>query len=220
MRIISKFRDYYDGLSEHRGGDYKTKIWIREEKDVEVHERVLVELEERSKYMCVFDGKVRPHYLIIAGKVYPLLEDYGINTSFSQNKNGKPFMYTIETSKKTKQPFFRKHYRYREREEFFGEYPDMTSLCLELDSPVILVSPRNSFYRPDNSRPYRNITINPKLSDWDFQSIMGSPEIYQMIDTFVSNILVKDEMPISEMTNDEKIQSHGFDKVTSFRKGK
>ena len=215
MSFISKFKDYYDGLAERGKGDHLTRVYVREEKDIEVYEQVLTELEERSKYMFLIGGTVRPIYLIIAGKVYPFLEDWKISSW--DDPNAKRFMYAPSDVEKKRQNYFRKHYRERERRDFFGEYSDMTQLCLQLNTPIILVCPRSPNYQAGKDRPYRNVAINVKLSKWGFHQVMSAPEIYQVLDTFVSNVLVKDQMPPTPQTDIEKVEAHGFDKKTSFR---
>lgn len=209
MRIFSKFRDYYDGLAEHEKGDYLTCVWTRTEKDVEVYINDIKELDERSKHMFVYGHSIRPCYLIIAGKVYPFLQD--------RKDPEDKYLYSVEEVEKRRQGYFRKHYREQERISFFAPYPDMTDLCLRLEAPIILICPYSPNYQAGQGRPYRNVAINVKLSDWGFQKVMSAPEVYQVLDVFMSNVMVKDQMPPTQQTDIEKVEAHGFDKKTSFR---
>ena len=61
---------------------------------------------------------------------------------------------------------------------------------------------------------------NPCLREFDFARIMPSTTIYQEIEMFLGNVLVKDSMPPSYQSDIEKVVSHGFDPKISFRKRK
>ena len=227
MRIISSYKDYYDGYSERSNTDYITKVWVREEKEIKLHKSKVVILEERSKnaghysiYANRYGRFLVPGYLILAGKVYPFLRNnlYGSKEVplYLKEDEIKPYYYSPVKEPEKYQPFFRKHWNKKNSEEFFVEYPDMSDLCMELNTPIILFYP--SYYNRDKET--KIVSVNVNLKDLDFSKILDAPSVYQVLDLFVSNILVKDEMPMSPMSDIEKVESHGFDKKTSFRKEK
>lgn len=83
-------------------------------------------------------------------------------------------------------------------------------LFLEFQAPVWLI---------DLERNNQKITLNPKLSELDFERIKDANEAFQEISMYVANILVeqKETAPIEDKY---RIEQHGFDLKTSFRKEK
>ena len=65
----------------------------------------------------------------------------------------------------------------------------------------------------------RTITLNPKLAELDFERIKDANEAFQEISMYVANILVeqKETAPVDDIY---RIEQHGFDLKTSFRKEK
>ena len=67
---------------------------------------------------------------------------------------------------------------------------------------------------------YRNTAvINPKLNDYGFDRIKDSFTAFQEISMYLSNILVE-QKDIVKVEDKYKIENHGFDLKTSFRKEK
>jgi hypothetical protein len=63
----------------------------------------------------------------------------------------------------------------------------------------------------------REITLNPRLHDYNFQRIVGGVKAFQDIDMFISGVLGQPANPMIELTDKDRIQAHGFDDK-SFRK--
>ncbi len=61
--------------------------------------------------------------------------------------------------------------------------------------------------------------INPKLKDYDFERIKDAFTAFQDISMYLSNILVE-QKETTTIEDKFRIEQHGFDKKTSFRKGK
>jgi len=231
MKIISKFRDYYDGYANYSNEDVKVKVWVRKEEDIEISKYKLVVLEEKKMRTSL---NYEAGYIIIAGKVYPFVSHYKdggwkwIDGIYSYIGSKTDYFFDTKSLKEERKDYQNeksKYWRYdtfgdRNLNNFFNtEYPDMTDLCIEYDTPIIAIRPESSQYK-NGIKTFRTCYKNINLKEHGLTKLFTAPEIYQIIDVFVSNVLVKDEMPISEMTDAEKIQSHGFDKKTSFRKGK
>lgn len=230
MRIISKFRDYYDGFSEFNNKDYLTKVWVRKEEDIEVpYNKVKCFIEKlnvpRDFFHC---------YFIIAGKVIPFMYKYAqIKDKYGLLEYKTFYYYSFKDLIKGNPNLFKKrktrYYDYysgskKHIMEFFNKsYPDMTSLCLEVGSPILLFKPYHCGYHSDwtNDSSAVRAETNVPLMNMGITKIYSAPEMYQMLDVFVSNILmVNDNMPEGKQTDVEKIEAHGFDKVKSFRKDK
>lgn len=71
----------------------------------------------------------------------------------------------------------------------------------------------------DLDRYNQKITLNPKLAELDFERIKDANEAFQEISMYVANVLVeqKETAPIEDKY---RIEQHGFDLKTSFRKEK
>lgn len=238
MKIFSKFRDYYDGYADYSNDDDKAKYYIREEKEIEISKYLLQNLEDEILRTPQDFGS---HYLIIAGRVHPFVSvytnpgwdyvdnkqiyiesrtDYYFDHVSLMNKYNEVRDRTNRERKKGKYPWWRWHSGFIERRDvssfFTKDYPDMTNLCIDHNTPVILISPEWPGYK-NKDKTFRTCTKDVNLKEYGLSKVFTAPEIYQILDVFVSNVLVKDEMPMSPMSNEEKIQSHGFDKKTSFR---
>jgi hypothetical protein len=64
-----------------------------------------------------------------------------------------------------------------------------------------------------------NGLLNPRLKDYGFDAIKDSFTAFQEISMYLSNILVE-QKKIAEVDDRHRIEQHGFDIKTSFRKGK
>lgn len=213
MRIISNFKDYYDGFMVHDRKDPFVRVWVRNfTKDIEVSKYKLEAFDEKLFWFDFKHDRVFGKYLIVAGKVYPLViktvwNPYGVS--------GEEIYYNAEdliNSYKDMTPWGAENVR-----KFFKEYPDMTDLCLELKTPLILITEEDLFWDRSSST-FRKVSINPNLKELQFNKVMGSAQLYQTLDYFVSNIMVDDKSPHGVQTDIEKVEAHGFDKVKSFRK--
>lgn len=211
MRIISNFHDYYDGFMDHDRKDPFVRVWVRRTtEEVKVSKYKLEMFTERIFWLE--HDRVSSYFLIVAGKVYPLV----IRTIWDNYMRSHDEVYYDAESLITSFP---KMYGWTQEnvKKFFKEYPDMTDLCLELGTPLILIREEDLFwYRGDST--FRNVSINPNLKELQFNKVMGASQLYQTLDYLVSNVMVDDKAPHGVQTDVEKIESHGFDKVTSFRK--
>jgi hypothetical protein len=238
MKIISKFRDYYDGYADYSSDDQKVRYYIREEQDINISKYLLQNFEDE---LLRTPHDFEAGYLIIAGKVHPFVSVYTRGDWDYSNGSGvyisshvdfyydnKTLMERYEKEreklnkaiKKRDYPMWKWYggnLSNRNVNNFFNrKYPDMTNLCIEHDTPIILICPESHRYK-EKDKTYRICTKNVNLKEHGLSKVFTAPEIYQILDVFVSNVLVKDEMPMSPMTDEEKIQSHGFDKKSSFR---
>jgi len=102
---------------------------------------------------------------------------------------------------------------------------DYTELHVLLDTPIISVDFSSTklnkwgdtLRRADNDKLYR-FEVNPLLQQYNFMKFMPPSTIYQEIEMFLGNALVKDVMPASFQSDLDKLTARGFDPKTSFRK--
>ena len=228
MRIISDFRDYYDGLATFDRKDPMTRIWERTSCDykIEVDKKFFKYFDE-TKFPFLFSNHWDLGFLIISGKVHPFIRHWipgEWKNIWSKKEKYVDSHYDYYYNFKTlfeKVPTLVERWGKKEIKQFFNLdiYPDMTALCLEVKSPIIVFYPRGSHYfrAKLHGENLRSCKVNANLKDMGVSKLYSSPEIYQMLDYFVSNVMVDDQMPKVKQTDVEKIESHGFDKVISFR---
>jgi hypothetical protein len=225
MIIISSFKDYYDGYATRDRQDFREKMWIREKKEVDFSLEKLLKAVDNYKqkriYRTFYKGSLVSYesgLLVISGVLFPV-----IIRKFTDGRKAWEYFYSYDSlinaypdAKRLEGGFF----GYDLKAFFKTDLVHLDDLCIELGSPVLLFShPENTRYRHIAGNTI-SITINPVLKDIGFSKCMDSPSVYQLLDYFVSNVLVNDEMPTYPRTDIEKLESHGFDKKTSFRKPK
>jgi hypothetical protein len=90
-------------------------------------------------------------------------------------------------------------------------------LCINLKQPIVHITVERSEIKHNEYVLYVLSTI-PNLEHLGFPSIVSAEQMYQTVADFVANKLTFSN-PMVEVTNDDKIKKHGFDKK-SFRKEK
>lgn len=192
MKIISKYKDYYDYLQGVRGIDEKIVLDRSEGKSVK---------EEFPK-----DGD--RHVFIIGGEKY---EIYYFQTKYYTEeqlltmgkmvvrKSGSAFGYEIidipsESKIKKRYSRYGKYWNnpFRKPEDF-----------TYIKCPIV------KFY----GRDIYDFLEFPKLEDFNFGSIIPAEEIWNLIYNWASQVPDHE----NNQTNSDKIVSHGFDLKESFR---
>ena len=104
----------------------------------------------------------------------------------------------------------------REMTRYFREFfnhsfskDEINDIHFLLDSPIIIVKKRGD----------ENIIINPKLKDYRFYKIVDSFTAFQELSMFIGGVMGGKVPKMVEISNEDKIAKHGFDKW-SFRKEK
>ena len=234
MKIISKYKDYYDYLVHLYGEDEKV-VYNRGDISVKgsnvsipstFHSEklslpIFVDHKDRL-FMNFGDPKSKWRndsiincWLVVVGKVYPLIEKtedaivrYEILDGEKHKKLGK---------------FFKRKYFYPEYDSPVTEVGQhfwwVDEICKELDSPVFIMKDVVCYQRS------LECTVKNRyfpLKDIEgFVSLYSPEQIYQDINHYILNTMREspDYMPPGNpaQTNEEKIVSHGFDKKISFR---
>lgn len=219
MRIISKWKDYYD-VTQGLGYD-PTIVYVRETREIEI--------PGRSTHGRDF------HFAAIGfcGKVYPvalaslLLYDPGSYT----HKRADAILYSIDevdkfvASKCNEAEIDRYHsksgwygHKYRgnlrarrvdiarefEVERHLPKYPP---LFQEHNTPIWVMD-----------YPKKKLVINAMLRTWEFYRVMKPYMAYQEIEMYVGGVLRTLPMPMPDVPDEVMQDIKGFDHEYSFRK--
>lgn len=92
------------------------------------------------------------------------------------------------------------------------EYPE---LFLEYKVPIFYIGKDRKILTENYDN--NNFVLNPTLKYIEFYKVIDSKTAFIAIQTYISNILTNPEKD-SFISNKDKIESHGFDYKTSFRK--
>jgi len=106
-------------------------------------------------------------------------------------------------------------------EIFFEESSKSFSEGAILDMHFTLQSPYFVYAR--NTRDHKNdeiLTVNPALGKMEFYRVLSAPQALQEIEMFVSGVFGGQVPPIVEVSDKIRLEKHGFDSKTSFRKDK
>lgn len=199
MRIISNFRDYYDGLQDHN-----PPIFHRENK--------------------------------IVGKIYPSTDNL-IETAYSwvfpkqSYTSTNVYYYILQVCQESYLAIRYSNLRFLSGAQF-KEY----CLTNQIDNKLYTTNPTfdkpPTIYEPNCIKLWSTkwnkqrthlildkiVEFNPKLKDWNFQSIMRVETLFQEIEMWQSNV-ANPEKPIPPIDDVTLAESKGFNKY-SFRKDK
>ena len=222
MRILSKFKDYYDFAQPYYDGGQNSVTFVREqksyEKDVNTflvkdfsgdqriswrHPQAYIDFPEVEEalggsthaeqyFIAIADQLVSFH------KITPDFQADAEDFYFSTERGVKVFTINRYRSNKHTIPEILKT----------SDYKKVVELQQEFGSPIILIH--------FGSNKKIKIVVNPNLMEYKINHLLGdSKQIYQEIEMWLTNH--NNKVVESNITDKEKIVSHGFDKKTSFR---
>ncbi len=206
MRIISRFHDYYDSVM--RTGMDKEVVYVRDQKEIEVK-------KEDFNYLHSYHSTQATANLYFLGYCGSIYRIYEVVTNanrhiFHEYEKFKEFMLRNKFSSEWdfgKRSWYQgKYQKFRDQNEkplmeFFHQY----------QVPLFLFS-----YVPGKPRTQR-ILLNPSLKYFEFYKVKDTHTAYQDIFQYVAGVLNRPENKMLEISNEDKIATHGFDKW-SFRK--
>lgn len=243
MYIISKKKDYYDGVAGTIGID-KTIVYNRE----------TLEFDEKNEFPECFSTKGKSW---IETREYPFSSLNYFDIEKKYNKEHQKFGYFIIG-------FCGKLYvgwkLYKEIIEF-GNAKLITTITYDkelineifvpvrkywggniLNDDINYIENYNAIdifrkyktpvflFDNDYNRKYLNINhysgkkekfiVNPNLSTYEFYKVFDSYQAFQEISMFIGGVLGNNEKQIIEVSDKNKIEQHGFDYNWSFRKEK
>lgn len=226
MKIYSKFHDYYDiGLQY---GIDPNCVYSRTTTRIDGFdkERVLNTVFSISSYdRSLFDRMTDIVMVVFCGKLY-------FATRFSKQINAykteEYYFYDFSSYEK----YIHKNYKENEYAKFFNlshwtsrgkvtaedvmeKYPikdqKLTDLLIEFGVPAIRIYSCSRYYE---------VELNPVLKGVQFYKALDPYTTFQEISMFISGVMGGSAPPMVQVSDVIRLEKHGFDKVTSFRKGK
>ena len=225
MRIISKFKDYYDFIAKQYGREdslvyHRTRIgpW---DKEKSVVRDLTIEINEHLRdklYLIRMEDTYFHNILSIAGIPYHLIYRKTIDEPklnfglvlFDPMKHSKfvsRYAFNYQTGNK-----------FDSLTKVLGENKILIDISKKIGHPVFLI--KEVYF--DHSIQKTKITIQgncPVLSDFGIPAIVSPQQMYQNLDYFIGNTIHDNPDIIPPVVIEEKYRyiEHGFDPIKSFR---
>lgn len=243
MRIISKFKDYYDCIQGMSSYDKDDILYIREKKEIALPR---IELPKPRQFMWHNKSAngVFIHWDVIGfcGKLYPV---FYLNTAgyvCRDKPDSSLICYTIEdidSAVKALDPKGYDHFLQKPKRHMKDKWGALTRDDLKdflvdfkgFEHEAIFEKHRCPTFVAYLSNPPKFFShykclgqgdnlcvINERLNDFHFQKVFDPYQAFQEISMFMGNMAFPNR-PIPEVSNEDLIAAKGFDKF-SFRKDK
>ena len=215
MRLHTDFHDYYDNAVGY--GIDENVFYSRFTEKVEIFVKSRFDHAGVNGGLLGFCGTIFPFVLFARYENSEIVERYcAYNVEEYEKKtdewgnDGFAFSRRFAEQYRKIQSKRRENQKSKARQFFVDWYSQSNDVFLEFKVPVWTVMlGRNSSAG----------LINPCLKDYGFERIKDSFTAFQEISMYLSNILV--EQKETAVVEDKfRIEKHGFDLKTSFRKGK
>lgn len=245
MKIISKFKDYYDQVAAF--GRDESLIYVRHTEQVQELTNKIdfprkFYLLPGRQYEKKVDGRnisveINPMIIMVAGKLYPLVEvsEYikGVERESLQKilPEKRRCHYDSDSILEVLVKFgvnVNKSESYimvgvgrtiaDNYRHFFTQqaFPDLVECQINLRTPVLrFYSPCVTHYA---HREYRT-EKNCNLANYQFYMKMDPTAVHQEISMFLGGILAPESKPMAKISDKDRIAQRGFDAM-SFRKAK
>lgn len=238
MKILSKFHDYYDSAAAYGVSDH---YWKRQNdmsfrKDSELEDilhrtacwggTAAIVMFCGQTYACIhLQGPGWPPEFFLVTKpedfdTYRSLYEAGLNPPYP----GKwPELDPLPNRWRSRDSYANSGFQ-----AFMDDVQnlDCEKYLREYNSPILHIcfkyNDRSSAYQDTTGRSRRMVAIqtNPLLKALGFQKVKDAFTAYQEIDSYVSGVLGVNPNPTVEISDIHRLEGHGFDKRTSFRKQK
>ena len=213
MKIISKFKDYYDYKVAEYGID-ENLVYDRRNGTIVDRQRISPEESNLALYSTLYVGSEVVHLFITQNKIYTHFDLVDIETKKRKYYffDGHCLKFRDEKQYEYKSnlwlgyfsdtaDFIRENNGFHIREETHLSWEELSKI------PLLLIT---SDYRTKNRKVY----INPSLQEL---GVYIDPDfVWQHIVQYLSDLKTQAEQS-PELLNDLKIDSKGFDKKRSFR---
>lgn len=232
MRIVSKFKDYYDGVQKQ--GVDRSIVYIREQREIRFNKSTRFHKNSALGFVVSSWYKLpyyvgSPNYNIgkpiligFCGKWHVCVEIYACRPSIHGSNRALFYSYKdmidFSTSEKDngligelsskKTYYLSGDLTYQTMFDMVGSLND--DLFVELGCPIITV--KNIFGDCDNV-----VTLNDSLREFDFARVKDPYQAYQDISMYVGGVLRAPEKETLQISDDCMRDKKGFDKW-SFRK--
>ena len=233
MRIISAFKDYYDGVQRHVYNEYPQ--YIRETREIRGRWEFPT-LPRRT----IMRTNFTPYIIGFCGEIYPMIQ----TVHFNGNETVREFCYNIDNVDNAVKSILVKHSDYqdyilgktwnktafsktrRHIINWFGECNQLKNCThlfnipnlehIHIHSPVFIV--KASRFLNMNDETSIKFTYNPPLSPMKFYRIFDSYSAYQELSMYLGG-LASLEKPIPGIADGDMIVAKGFNKY-SFKQEK
>lgn len=208
MKIVSKFKDYYDWIS-HKVGQDPTCTYMRgnistEMIPVKAHRKAWdfgANVRTYSKDKCELE------YLVAGEFVFPLaiVEPFGFGPKtelLNEELIDRYFYYHVN-------PYWRKTAPQTKEGMLNPQFiPELTKL---VGHPTYRIRCKDDYYWVDEKTPI--------LAEYGIPALVDARQMWQSIYTVMTNVIRPnpDKAVPVELSNENKIQKAGFDLKTSFR---
>lgn len=235
MRIHSTFKDYYDGVAAHGQSDVQyvriPRLKLIDESQYSTHSLYNFQIPHNgamySSTRILFCGKC---YLFVHKEIVTRKECWSYSGYLPRQSHWVTELVNIDSSvehcklhQECMSPvILLTNHSFRTEEHYTKDTCEKLLLkhCgIVNKDEVMSIWDKHRNDKIDPRQYY--VVINPKLSLFGFQKYVDAFSAFQQIDSFISSILISDAKPMVEIKNDKiKIEKHGFDNKTSFRKEK
>lgn len=258
MKIISKFKDYYDSI-QALGIDENVQ-YIRSTSILHTSEDMastgipsdLIEMGFRYKespsdwylgstsvmgteyihrYKEYPTGPEKVHRskralyfmrVFFCGKFYTAVYLPGDDRYYPTNKDIRTrFFYSLESLKGFFDGMGAPLEEYKPRVKGFLHNFENSSTCeplAKLLQEKKVVAAAFGISRIWDSMGERTFVLDPCLADLGFQAVKDPYLAYQEIDMYISGVIGSPAKPLIQASDEVRLEKHGFDKKTSFRK--
>jgi len=206
MLIISKFKDYYDGVVGTYGID-KTIVFNRELDVIDDNKiyslfRDLTRINQfyTFNFFHIKKDSIFDNFSIFivgfCGKMYIGWKIYNNNKVIDFIYDKEFIKSNLKLTKKEKVDF----------ENIYNQIINFDSIDIhrEYNTPIFI-------YDEDYFIRKRGFVINPILSDYKFYRVVDPVTAFQEIQMYISGVLGSNEKNIIEIDDKYKIPQHGFD---------
>jgi len=203
MKIISKFKDYYDYYVGIYGED--PLLVFDRRGDLPIFNPSIKEEEVGRTVFYITDEKI-PIYWYKGCPYYTWEDVQKLDALLKKDKN-EGLIYSAGSLSTIRKKYYWRLTKKDYLETLKAEKPFNTLLR----EPILC---KDNLYNGKTMQSELN--KNVKLADWGFPNIIPANEMWQRISAFLGYL--KDHQPIpNKQTDKEKILSHGFDYKKSFR---
>ena len=223
MRIISKFKDFYDGLTTP--SDFR--IWNRVRRntvidinDVFFKNNCPVGFEpwmDCSSIPCKQLAFVEYGLIIFCGKLHPYWKKDNVY-SFSYDEYISEYKKTVPSGR-WRNIWQNDAVRKLFAREFSIEYQHLN---IRYKEPVLhlywQLPPQYDAVNTSVNGKRLILEINPSLYDLQFYKVFDAALVFQDLERYIFNVLAENHDPPESISNKDKIRTHGFDDKYSFRK--
>ena len=212
MRLHTDFHDYYDNAVGYGI-------------DENVHyNRFTKEVEIQIKSQFDFPRHRNAGLLGFCGQVYPFIEVKKFDRKYDDEYASDDYKIVEYFQAYNLEEYQAKESEWEDYSDDFGYYAQRENIKLKqffidwnFQSDEIFLEYKVPIWvvRLDESKGI----INPRLKDYGFDRIKDSFTAFQEISMYLSNILVE-QKEVAVIEDKYRIEQHGFDLKTSFRKEK